>query len=200
MTEILVEFEPKDMSVRIPVVIEFETERVTRVSGEAAPRKNMALMIERGLRAQLQLQSLVTGQLMVAIDFHPDKPARLIGVDDRYPEFPTIATRMQEVTKTLEDLPIEELVNKVMLTLEGLEKLVNSPEIIESVRTLNETLKEVQVLTQNLGEKSGPITSNIEETTKAATATLKQVDKTLYLVEGLLAEDSEPRRELVMSG
>jgi paraquat-inducible protein B len=197
VSDILVEFEPKDMSVRIPVIIEFEPERVTRVSGEAAPRKNMALMIERGLRAQLQLQSLVTGQLIVALDFYPDKPIRLLGVDNRYLEFPTIQTSMQELTKTLENLPLEELVNKLMLTVEGVERLVNSPEITESVRTLNETLKEVQVLTKNLSDKSGPITSNIEKTTKAATAALEQVDKTLYLVDDILAEDSEPRHELV---
>ena len=41
-------------------------------------------LIKRGVRAQLDMQSIVTGQLMVSLDFYPDKPATLVGADPRY--------------------------------------------------------------------------------------------------------------------
>ncbi len=197
VTDIQVVVDPGDMSVRIPVLIELEPDRITRVSGKSEPRKNLELLVERGLKAQLQLQSLVTGQLMVAFDLHPDKPIRYVGVDDKYPELPTIPTSLQEISKTIENLPIDELFKKLLLTVEGMEKVVNSPELLESVSTLNQTLKDLQILLWNLDKEVKPLTSTIMETSEAAKATLEQADKTLYLVEDILAEDSEPRHELV---
>jgi ABC-type polar amino acid transport system ATPase subunit len=46
-------------------------------------------MIKNGLKAQLEMQSLVTGQMVVAIDFHPDTPVKQVQVDKRYLEIPT---------------------------------------------------------------------------------------------------------------
>ena len=197
VTDIQVVVDPGDMSVRIPVLIELEPDRITRVSGKSEPRKNLELLVERGLKAQLQLQSLVTGQLMVAFDLHPDKPIRYVGVDDKYPELPTIPTSLQEISKTIENLPIDELFKKLLLTVEGMEKVVNSPELLESVGTLNQTLKDLQILLHNVDKEVKPLTSTIKETSEAAKATLEQADRTLYLVEDILAEDSEPRHELV---
>ena len=49
-------------------------------------------MIKRGLRAQLEMQSIVTGLLLVSLDFYPDKPAVLVGADKETTEIPTIPT------------------------------------------------------------------------------------------------------------
>ena len=195
--EMLMKDASDGMYVRIPVFIEFEPERVTRVSGKADPHRYFRLMIEHGLRAQLQLQSLVTGQLMIALDFHPDKPVRLVGLNKKYPELPTIQTSMQEVSKTIKDLPLDELADNLLKTVAGLEKLINSPEVGESIRSLNRTLKETQSLMRNLNEEVKPMTASIKETSRAAHAAMEQADKTLYLVEDVLGEDSEPRHELV---
>ncbi len=35
----------------------------------------MKLLIDRGLRAQLNAQSMVTGKLLIQLDFYPDSPA-----------------------------------------------------------------------------------------------------------------------------
>ena len=72
----------------------------------------MKELIARGLRAQLEMQSIVTGQLQIALDFYPDKPAVYTGIDKTVQEIPTIPTPLQELTKKLESLPIEEIFNK----------------------------------------------------------------------------------------
>lgn len=66
----------KDLSMRTTVIAEFDPERWTLVGGERGDVKRLQLVIDRGLRAQLQMQSFVTGQLMIALDFFPaSRPA-----------------------------------------------------------------------------------------------------------------------------
>ena len=106
--------------------------------------------MDRGLRAQLQMQSMVTGQLMVELDFHPDKSARLVGTNTKYPEIPTIKTGLQELTQTIDSLPLEEMVTNLTSALEGIERAVNSPEVGRGMKNINETLEDIQGLVEGL--------------------------------------------------
>src|SRR5260221_8187589 len=63
-----------DQQLTIPVYVETNPSKIS-VDGtrlEMTDPKNLALLIEHGLRAQLQSQSLVTGMLFVQIDFFPE--------------------------------------------------------------------------------------------------------------------------------
>src|SRR5204862_535238 len=71
--------------------------------------EGMKTLIQRGLRAELELQSFVTGQVGIALAFHPDTPVRLTGLSPDYPEMPTVASGMEKLTRTLETLPIDEM-------------------------------------------------------------------------------------------
>ena len=85
VTDILIEFDSKDLSARIPVYVGLLPSRITKLGGSPGERVPIEKLIQSGLKGQLQLQSIVTGQLMVAIDFHPDKPIKLVGGGGRYP-------------------------------------------------------------------------------------------------------------------
>lgn len=198
VSNILLEFRADDMDLNIPVFIEYEPERILRVDAKIDNdnEKYFDKLIKRGLRAQLQLQSMVTGQLMVSLDFYPDKPAKLLGLYKDYPEIPTIPTRAEELTNILASIPIEELINKVLSAVSAVEALVTSPELLKSMRAIPMVMQDVRKLLNNLDEQVGPLSSNLEQTTVAARKVLEQTDKTLVLVEGILAEDSPTRTEL----
>lgn len=184
------------LTFRIPVLIEYEPERISRGTAEVEPYKYFDQLIELGLRAQLQLQSVVTGQLMVALDFHPDKPAVLIGGYGEYREIPTIPTTTEELTKTLENIPFEELFNRLLSTVESIEELVSSEEIPKTMQSMQMAMKDVRMLINSVEEKIEPISTNLEQTAMTARKVMEQTDKTLVLVEDILAEDSAPRSEL----
>ena len=74
-------------------------------------------LIEQGLRAELGLQSVVTGQLQIELDFHPEDKYTLVGTNTEYKEIPTIPSKFERWTKTIENLPIEEIVGKVSSSL-----------------------------------------------------------------------------------
>jgi paraquat-inducible protein B len=101
VTDIQLQFLTAENEFRIPVFIQIELGRMTQV-GRHVEAKGQLLkaLIERGLRAQLEMQSLVTGQLIVQLGFYPDTPVRLVG-DGKVPEISTLPTTMQQVTQTV---------------------------------------------------------------------------------------------------
>ena len=153
VTDIVLRADPADMSIQIPVFIEIEPNRFERI-GKARDKRNLEeavqLLINRGLRARLDVQSLVTGQLLIELDFHPDKPVRLVGMDTEYLEIPTIPSSWDELADTFQKLPLTELVGKLTSAIEGIERTVNSPEVGKGLKNLNETMEDIQKLVENL--------------------------------------------------
>jgi paraquat-inducible protein B len=106
VTDIIVGFDPTQLEVLIPVFFEIDPEKFKDIGRrvETSDADMHKALISRGLRAQLQIQSLVTGQLLINIDFYPDTPAQLIGIDqfrDKMPledwwEIPSVSTPLQE--------------------------------------------------------------------------------------------------------
>ncbi|MBW1855521.1 MAG: MCE family protein [Deltaproteobacteria bacterium] len=163
---IVIRADASKMSAQIPVIIEIEPDRVELVHGKRDPRKNIPLLIERGLRAQLEMQSFVTGQLIIALDFHPDNPIRLVG-DGSIPEIPTIPSTFEQISKKVANLPIEEIFNKLSSAIMGIEKVANSPEVMKIVRSLSLALEEVRKLVIDIDDQVGPLASSTVDTLKA---------------------------------
>jgi len=125
--DLKLEFDPVKGQFRIPVVVTIEPERMGSLVGSdrSSRRESLDRLVRQGLRAQLQSQNLLTGQLLVQLDMHPDAaPAEIVWTDP-YPEFPTIPTPLEEITssvtrlaKRLEKLPLEEIGASVELTLD----------------------------------------------------------------------------------
>jgi paraquat-inducible protein B len=172
--------DPNTMTVDIPVYVEIKPDKFRTIGtfAKRSPAENLKLLIEKGLRAQLQSQSFLTGQLMVNLDFHPDKPAKLYG-DGKVPEIPTIPSGMEELSKTLQNIPLESISAKLDSVIAGIDRVVNSPE------GLNQTLQDIQKLVRNVDSRIGPLASGLTETVKQAQKVLQNVDSRI----GPLASD-----------
>ncbi len=188
VTDIRLRFNLKDLTIIIPVYIELDPAKAQVVAGGLEKGAYLKAMISKGLRAQLQMQSFVTGQLVVNLDFYPDKPVRLVGIEKRYPEIPTIPTPLEELTKTLQDLKLDETVKKLESAIGGIDRIVNSPELKQSIVSLNQTLRSIDALAKNVDAHVAPVVSNISETSDAARSAFIQAEKTLALKEGVPAE------------
>ena len=207
VTNILVRFESDDVAdIRIPVFIEIEPGRVTESPEFKATeayrtwkekRKEMKetgmimhLLIDAGLKAQLVTQSLVTGKLSIQLDFHPDKPITLVGGDSQYPEIPTIPSTMEELAKTIEELPFKDLINKARNTVEGIERLVNSPELQNSIANLDKALQSLNRLLNKVDGEVGPLASNVKDTLAITRSTLESSQATIAKVGSELSDKS----------
>jgi paraquat-inducible protein B len=113
------------------------------------------VLIERGLRARLEMPSIVTGQLQVGLDFYPEKTAIYRSSDSMYPEIPTIPTTFQELAKRIEKIPLDEIFEKLLSAINATQKSVESMEgaVGENstlVYQLNKTLEEVSSLSRSI--------------------------------------------------
>ncbi len=215
VSHIEVQLDAQDLSVRIPVYIQLERRRIREVGGAIPDGGILPDLIERGLRAQLQLQSLVTGQLYVELDLHPDRKARYVRPDGPDPEMPTIRSSMAEITETFESLSIQELVTAaqqalgginalvnsqdVAEILSGVNQLVNSPEILQLVTDADLAVGELRTFIRNTDGHIDDLDENLEETLEEANKTLQGIQETLIVAQetfSIGADESPMRYEL----
>lgn len=180
VTEIALYFNPEDVKFTIPVYVELNPESLRQENGTATEKyekyKYLTPLIKRGLRAKLQLQSLVTGLLMIELDFYPDKPARLVGFDTRYPEVPTLSSGMDQLLKKVEKIPLDELVSKLTSAIEGIDRAVNSPKIGESIDSINLALKDVRQIADKINQQVEPIADGVNDTVREVEKLAKNLD------------------------
>ncbi len=115
------------------------------------------LINEAGLRAQLEIESFVTGQLLVRLDLRPDTPISMSGMESDYPEIPTIRSDIQELLARMQrwlanirdNVDVDALAEGLTNALNGIAALTNSPDLHDSLAGLSEFVNDEDV--QNLG-------------------------------------------------
>jgi paraquat-inducible protein B len=99
---------------------------------------------------------------------------------------------MQELAKKIEKLPIQEIFDKLSSALDGINRVAQSPEIVEAFRSVNLAVADVRKLVQNVDNRIGPLASSIEGTVndygKLARNADKEVQKAVLGIEKTLGE------------
>ena len=179
--EIRLQWNVAKNEMEIPVIAEYDPDAFKIVGGSVDrgdPVKNQRELVEKGLRAQLEMQSFVTGQLLIAVDFHPGTPVRL-HKDAPYLETPTIPTTMQRIAQTIQELPLKEMVTNLNSVIESIEKLVSSQELKDSLASLNLLLEAGRKLIQEVNGQVGPLASGLKDMTTDARKLVRNTDERL---------------------
>ena len=145
VTRIVLEMSSTTGETRIPVYLAFNPEAISFIGGERLTSEGQKALIERGLRAQLAPQSLITGQLMVLLDYFPDQPATPIGGDQEM-EIPTVPSQMQEVQSAISKLPLHDIAQAALSSLNAADALLRSPDTHAVVTGLSGGLGDVRTL------------------------------------------------------
>jgi len=182
VTDILLMANPETMNLYIPVHIRLEPEVFRLTANDDSRRRdpygNMKRLIDKGLRGQLQTLSFVTGQLHIGLDFFPDKPANYLGKGD-VPEIPTVPTKLDEWAKTIEKLPVEQLVHEVLAAVQGISQVVRDPEIKETITALKNTALNLELTVKHADEGLVPVLQNATEALGEYTKLAKNLDARL---------------------
>lgn len=184
----------------VPVTIDVDPQVVHTHGGENIDLRDRATvrqLVDRGLRARLRMQSLLTGQLYVDLDFHPDKPAVFAALDPELSEIPTIRTAVQELGTKLEGFPMDKFLADVAAISAAVNKLMSAQATQDLPRRLEATLRHLESLAARFDAQGGPILKevrgNLAEMHRAllaAQAALAKLDTAADRVAELAKSDS----------
>ncbi len=154
-------------------------------------RQTLEEAITQGLRAQLALQSFLTGQLYVSLVLRPDTPASLAGLDTGALEIPTIPTIMSQLEAGLGKVPLVHLPKHLYDTLEGSARLLQAPELAKMLEAVGPLLADAQTLLRRLDGEVGPLLASLKGTSETARTSMEDVTRQLdRVVSGLQPEAS----------
>jgi paraquat-inducible protein B len=191
VTDVRLELDPKQDTVRIPVTLGIEPQRIAvgDGAGNAEPYVVMAALVERGLRAQLKSGNLLTGELLVDLDFHPESPPATLDRTGEPPLIPSVPTQLEVLTASLTEilsqlaaLPLPDLIADLRRTAQSIEDLASSSDTKEGIASLNESANRLQALLGTLDQRLGPL--------------LTRADATLASTQTLVGENSQLRYEV----
>ena len=186
-------------TITTPVYFEIDANRLYTDEGKKITFQKGATgvkaLIAQGLRAQLDVASLVTGQLEVALNFYPGSPVRLTGLSKGdVPEIPTLPSSIEKLSKTLDKLPLDEMIADVRQTLDTINHLVNSPEVKVTLSNLSRAVANADTLIKNTDKlvlgvngQVPALMTQVTKTTDSAQATLQSAQATLKEAQAAVA-------------
>lgn len=219
VTEIFIQIDQSDKTFQVPVQYEIDLTRLTTQVGTFVNLEDPSVLrrqIADGLRAQLQMESIVTGQLYIELSYRPDAaPPELEERRTAWPEIPTTPSLLAtlgtgagslvadilkvlfQVNELLADIDMPEINAAVMASAEAMEALVGAPELQATIEQLpgltdqaNRTMEDLGRLAVSADAAIGPLQLQLEGTTTEVTATLEALRQTLEETHGLLSTDS----------
>lgn len=190
VTSIGLAFDRERELVFIPVTADLDRRIVYDMAGaptELHRELSVADLVERGLRAQLGLQSLLTSQLYVDFDFRPDKPAVRVAPDNGRHEVPTVTTAIEQLKAQIEGVNIKQLTEDVAAIAASARRTLAGPELAQSLRNLQDVLASMKTLIERLDAEAGPLAASARRTLASADRALVSADAAVKRIEGAAA-------------
>jgi paraquat-inducible protein B len=219
VTGILIQIDQRDKTFQVPVEYEIDLTRLTTEVGtyvNLASAEVLRRQITDGLRAQMQMESIVTGQLYVELSYKPDAaPPQLEARAGAWPEIPTAPSLMAalgtgagslvadmlkvlfQVNQMLADVDMPGINAAVVSSAEAVERLMNSPEIMAAVEQVpemavqvNRTMESLETLSTKAADAIDPFQAQVDVASAELVSTLEALRRTLEDTHGLLSTDS----------
>jgi paraquat-inducible protein B len=168
--------------VRIPVVIDLDESRLSSqgmVGIDLDDRSQVNAVVDHGLRAELAIESVVTGVRYVALDFRPGTPARFEG--DRsvgYPQIPSTRSLLEQAPDKLNAIlahfsavDFEALASSIRSAADEAKALLGSPHLQHALAGIDELTRTMNRTAANLNEATrsiGPLAAEWQQTARSA--------------------------------
>ena len=206
-----------DQPVHIAVLIALEPDRVPFSKDVHYPvasdvdddtrrklfQQTLDKLVARGLRARLITGNMLTGQLVVDMDLEPEAALASIDYSGKYPVLPTVPNSLSNITSSLvtllgklKRLPLDEMGEHLLRFSEGMDKLVNNPDLQQSVAGLGQALKELNALVATLNGKAPQIMDEISGLSTDARQMVVQVEKMFEVLEKSVSDQGSMGGEL----
>jgi len=221
---VTIQADPMDLKDEVLVFVEIFPETVVFAYGDLDLdqwKERLSDLINRGLRAQMVPQSLVTGKLIIELNVHPDPPAVQENDDLKYIELlsdyeviPTIPSTLSKLETALGNLDLKELSQKLVSVLARPDRILQNPDIDAGISEFKGALVDARKLINNVDEEVKPISGKAQTTLgdvgklarhvdgkvdpigKSMIEALKSADTAFKSVDDLVGKRSTTRAEI----
>jgi paraquat-inducible protein B len=179
-----------EMTPRIVVEVIPDTVIDRDLGTLAEQRALLERLVDRGVRAKLQAQSLLTGQLYVSMEFHPDMPVRYLAAEDEeFMEVPTLDSGLDEALASLSSVLSN--ADKAMATIAD---LLTSPEFQTATGRFDNLIIDMDKLMVSADDLAKDADVYLNQDLRAATnelqRTLASARKDFHDVSGKVSQET----------
>src|SRR5258708_2099381 len=199
---------PGHKELRLPVIIGRERSMIVQSggTGRAVSQPGWEDWVARGMRAELDAESLMTGLLFVDLDLHPNAPLDLALVpgSGSLREIPTVQTNLEQIQKQatealakLDRIDLNKMVASITNAADAISQLTGSTDLKDTlaslkltVPNLNRTITSLRAALDNVNARVTPLVQSFQRSSDEANATMKDTREALLEVRSNLDPDS----------
>ena len=223
VVEVLIARNQGNKDFSMPVIIDLDQKLLHARSDrrlDIGDKNNLDSLIQKGLRGKLDAESLVTGVLYVELEVVSDAPPPVFHqMVKEYPEIPTMPTAIQELLAKLatfdiegisdklnsllgklesavSELDVRELNRSVGVLVASMNRVVDSPDLTNSLAKLRLTLEDTRELIRKVDARVDPIADGVTNTLATAQRTLVEMQRGVEDLRGLASPDAPLQAEL----
>jgi len=219
VTQISLVANARDSNVTIPVTIRIDSKSFIRASGqtlsESVQAEVIRRMVERGLRARLQLGSLITGQYRVELDFFPHTPMNFRSSNPDA-EIPTVPSPIDTLQRAFNRLPIDQIMDSLTNILKNVTEAVGDGQlkaVLDEItgtfrdarellahspvmKTLENSLAQMDSAASSIGRDLPGALQSFQQAMASVSRAADQLRKVGYSAEYAVGKDSPMMNEL----
>jgi paraquat-inducible protein B len=175
-------------------------------TGLALSKEGFEAAISRGLSAQLEAESLLTGLLYIDVDLRPNEQPNfaLVPGSGSVREVPTVPTTLEAIQQQatdaiakLDKIDLNGLVNSFTQAANSIKAMTADPalrrtleSLPQTIANLDKTLTSMRAAIENVNQEIDPMSVSFNKSSEELNATMKDTRATLAQLQGVLDADS----------
>jgi paraquat-inducible protein B len=206
VTDVRLVYVPDKDAILAPVHFDVEPERFVGIGRQVVKDTAGAVdtMVDRGLRATLQSANLLTGQMLVALEFVPDAPKATVTTENGAFVIPTaesggfggLAASATELLRKVSSIPFDSLGRNLNQTTAQLNDLVSGPQIRESLNSLNAMLASARDAVQNVNAGMAPAMKKLPDIAAGLQKTMTDTNRLVLSLQSGYGDNTQFSRDL----
>jgi paraquat-inducible protein B len=206
VTDVRLAFDLANDSVTVPVSFEVEPERVLGVGNQVFKNTfdGVQLLVSKGLRATLESGNLLTGELLVSLEFVPDAPGVKVTMQDDSFVIPTsesgglsgLQVSAGDLLRNVNAIPFASIGNSLNTLAKNMSVLADGPQLHQATTALAGTLTQAQAVLKKLDTQMGPALQQLPEIATTLRTTLKQSDLLMRSLSAGYGDNTQFHRDL----
>jgi paraquat-inducible protein B len=206
VTDVRLVYDPTKDDIVAPVRFEVEPERFVGIGRQMVKDTGVGvkMLVGLGLRATLQSANLITGQMLVALEFVPNAPPATVTMEDGAFVLPTtesggfsgLTASATELLRKVNTIPFDSLGRNLDKTTAGLNDLVIGPQLKQVLTSLNSTLTSVRETVQNLDAGLAPAMSKLPDVATSLQRTMTDANKLMVSLQSGYGDNTQFNRDL----